>query len=129
MDMEKLRFQESHEWALIEGDVCTVGITQFAADQLTDITALDLKKVGTKVTAGKDMGQLETVKAVEDIYAPVDGEIAEVNQAVVDDPEGPIKSDPFGAGWMVKIKMADGAGLGHLKTWQQYQGQLSQEEH
>jgi glycine cleavage system H protein len=95
-----LRYTESHEWARLEGDLVTVGITRFAVDQLTDVTAIELPKVGKAVVAGKDFGFIETVKAVSDLYAPVSGVVAEVNTAIPPDGLGPIADDPFGAaGW------------------------------
>ena len=80
IDPAKLRYTKSHEWAHLEGDVVTVGITKFAADQLSDVTFIGLPKVGSAVSAGKDFGQIETVKAVSDLYSPVDGTIAAVNE-------------------------------------------------
>jgi glycine cleavage system H protein len=128
MDLSKLRYAESHEWADVQGDICTVGITQFAVDQLTDVTNLELKKVGTQVSAGKPFGEIESVKAVFDLNAPVNGEIIEVNQAVAKDP-GLVNQDPYGKGWMVKIRVAPGATFDHLKNLQQYQEQLAAEGH
>jgi len=110
-----LRYSKTHEWASVEGDVCTVGITAFAVEQLTDVVAVDLPKAGKKVVAGGDkgFGEIESVKAVSDLYPPVSGEIAEVNQAVVQDP-GLVAADPYGKGWMVRIKMDPGQKLDHL---------------
>src|ERR687884_474702 len=95
MDLSKYRFAESHEWATLEGDLCTVGITQFAVEQLTDVTYLKLPSVGTKVAAKTSFGEIESVKAVSDLYAPVAGEVVEVNRGLL---EGPtlISEDPYG---------------------------------
>jgi glycine cleavage system H protein len=84
MDPQKLRYTKSHEWASLDGDVCTVGITTFAAQQLTDVTYIELPHVGDHLFAGKEFGELETVKAVSALYAPCDGEVIEVNEKVVE---------------------------------------------
>src|SRR3954467_14554785 len=110
MDQSKLKYLPSHEWADLRGDVCTVGITQYAVDQLTDVTHLQLPKAGAAVTAGKPFGEIESVKAVFDLYAPVTGEVVEVHDALAADPS-PINADCYGAGWMLKIKPAAGATL------------------
>jgi glycine cleavage system H protein len=123
MDLTALRYAKSHEWAKLDGDVVTVGITAFAAEQLNDITVLDLKKV-TQVKAGTAFGEVESVKSVSDLYAPGAGEIVERNAAAVADPSL-ISADPFGKGWMVKIKLAPGATLDHLLTKAQYDAQLA----
>jgi glycine cleavage system H protein len=128
MDLSKLRYAASHEWADVQGDVCTVGITQFAVDQLTDVTNLELPKVGKPVTAGKPFGEIESVKAVFDLNAPVTGEVVEVNAAVAGDPSL-VNQDPYGKGWMVKIRLAPGATTDHLKNLQQYEEQLASEAH
>jgi glycine cleavage system H protein len=128
MDLSKLRFAESHEWADLQGDICTVGITQFAVDQLTDVTNLELKKVGTQVSTGKPFGEIESVKAVFDLNAPASGEIVEINQAVVRDP-GLVNQDPYGKGWMIKIKVAPGTTLAHLMDLPKYEKQLAEEGH
>jgi glycine cleavage system H protein len=128
MDPKSLRYTETHEWVSLEGDVCTVGVTQFAADQLTDITYVEFKDVGTRLKAGDDFGKIETVKAVSDLYAPVAGEVVAVNEKIVADNET-FKADPYGKGWMVKIKVAPGTTLDHLKTLEQYQQQLASEGH
>ncbi|HEV3145317.1 MAG TPA: glycine cleavage system protein GcvH, partial [Gemmataceae bacterium] len=113
MDLTKLKYSPTHEWALLEGDTCTVGITNFAAEQLQDITYLKLPKVGETVKQDSSFGEIETVKAVSDIYAPVAGTIAAVNEKLVDDPEI-IKNDPFGEGWLVKIRVPAAASTSHL---------------
>ena len=128
MDPNKLRYTKSHEWAFLEGDVVTVGISKFAADQLSDITYVGLPKAGTRVSPGKDFGQIETVKAVSDLYSPVAGEVTEVNTRLNDD-TSPITTDPFGAGWLVKIKLAPGATLDHLLSPEAYKEQVASESH
>ena len=126
MDLSALRYAESHEWAKQDGDLVTVGITQFAVDQLTDVTHLQLPKAGTAVTAGKPFGEIESVKAVFDLNAPVTGEVVEVNEKLAKDPS-PINADCYGAGWMVKIKLAPGATLDHLLDKARYDEQAAGE--
>jgi glycine cleavage system H protein len=128
MDLSKLRYSQTHEWTLLEGDVCTVGITSFAADQLQDITYLKLPKVGDAVKQDAAFGEVETVKAVSDIYAPVAGSISAVNDKLVDNPET-IKNDPFGDGWLVKIRIQPGTSTSHLMSYEQYQKQIETSGH
>jgi glycine cleavage system H protein len=125
MDLSKLRYAESHEWAAIQGDLCTVGITQYAVDQLTDVTHLQLPKIGAAVSAGQPFGEIESVKAVFDLNAPVTGTVAERNDAVEKDPSI-VNADPYGAGWMIKIKMAPGAKADQLMNLQQYEKQIAE---
>jgi glycine cleavage system H protein len=128
MDLSKLRYAKSHEWANLQGDVCIVGITQFAVDQLTDVTNLELPKAGKKLEAGKPFGEIESVKAVFDLLAPVSGDVIEVNAAVAADP-AIINQDPYDKGWMIKIKVAPGTTLAHLMDLPQYEKQLAEEGH
>jgi glycine cleavage system H protein len=124
MDLSQLRYTPSHEWASLAGDVVTVGITQYAVEQLTDVTHLQLPKAGTAVAAGKAFGEIESVKAVFDLNAPVDGTVVEANAAVQADPSL-INQDPYGAGWMLKVKLAPGAKLDHLLNQAAYEKQLA----
>jgi len=100
-----LKYAKSHEWAKIEGDSATVGITHFAQEQLGDLTYVDLPKVGAAVTAGAEMGSVESVKAASELYSPVTGTVTEVNAALENAPEA-INQEPYGAGWMIKVKLA-----------------------
>ena len=125
MDQSKLRYLPTHEWADVQGDVCTVGITQYAVEQLTDVTHLQLPAAGKAVTAGQPFGEIESVKAVFDLNAPVTGTVAERNEAVEKDPSL-INQDPYGKGWMIKIKLAPGAKLDHLLDLQQYEKQIAE---
>ena len=125
MDKSKLRYLPSHEWADIQGDTCIVGITQYAVDQLTDVTHLQLPAVGKAVSAGQPFGEIESVKAVFDLNAPVTGAVAERNTAVEKDPSI-INADPYGKGWMIKIKLTAGATAEHLLTLEQYEKQLAE---
>jgi glycine cleavage system H protein len=124
MDPEQLRYAESHEWVHEDGGVATIGITDFAVEQLTDLVFIELPEVGRQVSAGEPFGEIESVKAVSDLYSPVDGE--EVNSELADELER-LSNDPFGAGWMVKVKLAEGAGVSHLMDRAAYQAQIAEE--
>lgn len=107
------RYAETHEWHMAEGDLVVVGISQFAVDQLTDVTFAELKPEGTQVDAGGEIGEVESVKTSSDVYSGVPGEIVEVNSAVAEDPSV-LNSDPYGKGWLVKIRPSDAAALDGL---------------
>ena len=107
------KYTDSHEWHKVNGDTVTIGITQFAVDELTDITYVELKSVGDSVDAGETIGEVESVKATSDIYSAIGGEIIEVNEALSDDPSL-INNDPYTKGWLVKIKVADASALDDL---------------
>jgi glycine cleavage system H protein len=128
MDPQKLRYAKSHEWASLDGDVCTVGITQFAVEQLTDVIYIDLPDVDDPVSAGDSFGEVESVKAVSDLYSPVGGDITAVNEKLQTDPTI-VSKDPYGAGWLIKVKVEKGTTLDHLMTLEQYQKQIASEEH
>jgi glycine cleavage system H protein len=103
-------YSPSHEWHQVSGETLTLGLTQFAVDQLTDVTFVEMKKPGFRIKAGDIVGEVESVKTTSDIYCFVDGEVVEVNGALVDDP-GLLNRDPFGKGWLCKVRIADKAGL------------------
>ena len=128
MDPKSLRYAKTHEWASLEGDICTLGITQFAVDQLTDVVYIELPEVGDHTFAGDSFGEIESVKAVSDLYSPVDGEVVAVNEKVINDPTI-ISNDPYGKGWMIKIKIEPGQTLDGLITLDQYEKQIASEEH
>lgn len=107
------RFSDSHEWFLAQAQEVTMGITQFAANELTDVTYVQLKSVGTAVKAGETVGEVESVKTTSEIYAAVAGTITAVNDAAVKDPSL-LNSDPFGKGWLVKLQVADASPLSKL---------------
>lgn len=107
------KFTKDHEWVRVEGDTATVGITKHAAEQLGDVVFVELPEVGKSFDQGADMAVVESVKAVSDVYAPVSGEIVEVNQTIVDSPET-VNDGPEGDGWFVKIKLADSSQLDGL---------------
>ncbi len=99
-----LKFTAEHEWLKLEGDVATVGITNHAAEQLGDLVFVELPEVGATFDKGADAATVESVKAASEVYCPLDGEITEINQAIVDDPSL-VNSDPQGAGWFFKLKL------------------------
>ncbi len=119
MTPDDLLYTEKHEWVKVDDDVATVGITDYAQNQLGDIVYVELSPAGTKITRMNPMGTIEAVKAVSDIYAPLAGEIIEVNDAVGTDPSI-IKSSPYGDGWMVKIKLEDTGQLDSLLKPEKY---------
>ena len=104
MNPKDLKYTESHEWVRLAGDTATIGITEHAAHQLSDLVFLGLPRKGDKVSAGKALGEIESVKAVSDINSPVDGEVVEVNSGLSDN-LGDVNADPYGKGWMVKVKL------------------------
>jgi glycine cleavage system H protein len=99
---QDLKYTAEHEWLLVEGDVATVGITAYAAEKLGDVVFVELPSVGSAVAAGRVVGEIESTKSVGELFAPVDGTVTAVNDAVVDAPEL-VNSDPFGDGWLVKV--------------------------
>ena len=120
---ENLRYATSHEWILVEGDTGTVGITDHAQAELTDIVFAEPPAMGKSVKAGDVAAVVESVKAASDIYAPVGGEVVERNEAIEADPSL-LNTDPFGAGWIFKIRIADAAELAALKDAAAYREQI-----
>ena len=120
---ENLKYTKEHEWVLVEGDVATVGITQYAADALGEIVYVDLPKPGSSTTYMKICGEIESTKSVGELYAPMDGEVIESNSALGASPEA-INDDPYGAGWLIKIKYTQ---LPELLSAAEY-GQLTGEK-
>ncbi|WP_298226863.1 glycine cleavage system protein GcvH [Gryllotalpicola sp.] len=98
-----LQYTSEHEWVLVDGDIATIGITQYAADQLGDVVFIELPGVGTAVASGAVVGEIESTKSVGELFAPVSGTVVDVNQTVVDTPEL-VNSAPFGAGWLIKVR-------------------------
>lgn len=117
---EGLKYTKEHEWIKSESDVVTFGITDFAQDALGDIVFISLPKVGSQITAGETCGEVESTKSVSDIYAPVSGEVVEVNSKLNTNPEI-VNTDPYEAGWMVKLKAVSGLDSSDLLTSDQYQ--------
>jgi glycine cleavage system H protein len=117
--MTDVRFSKSHEWIAVDGDIGTVGITRYAADQLGDVVFVDLPPSGKTIAAGGEAAVVESVKAASEIYAPVAGTIVEVNAMLAGDPAS-VNADPEGKGWFFRIKLADKAELAALMTKDQY---------
>ncbi|MBY0307590.1 MAG: glycine cleavage system protein GcvH [Phycisphaerales bacterium] len=111
-------YSATHEWHRVQGDTCTLGITRYAVDALTDVTYVNTKPVGAKVAAGGTVGEVESVKTTGDVYSGVAGEVAEVNKALVDNP-ALLNADPY-ANWLVKIKISDRSGLERLMSAEAY---------
>jgi glycine cleavage system H protein len=128
MDLNTLRFAPTHEWVLLEGDVATVGISKFAVDQLTDLIMIELPAVGTNVTAGKSFGEIESVKAVSDLYAPLGGEVIEVNSGVAGNVQL-LAEDPYDKGWLVKIKVVEPVDTSGLMDLDSYEKKVAEEGH
>lgn len=124
---DDVRYTREHEWAREAGGVVTVGITGYATDQLGDVVFVELPEVGKKLEPGATFGVVEAVKTVSDLYAPLAGEVVEVNAALSDDP-AIVNREPYGAGWMVKIKLADPASFGSLLSSADY-AKLVDEQH
>jgi glycine cleavage system H protein len=130
---EKMLFAKTHEWVRVESDpaggkTATVGLTAFALEMLTDLVHIELPKVGAHVTAGQPFGEIESVKAVSDLYSPVDGEVAAANTAIADKLEN-LPDDPYNAGWFIKIKISNEAGLANLLDEAAYKKQCEEEQH
>jgi glycine cleavage system H protein len=121
---EELQYTRSHEWVRTEGDTATIGITDYAQDELGDIVFVELPEEGATFGAGDSFGAVESVKAVSDIYAPVGGEVIEVNEALNDSPEK-INDDPYGDGWIIKLRVSDEGDLLSASDYEQF---LEEEE-
>ena len=128
MDPAQLRYSPTHEWVHIEGSTATVGISRFAVDQLTDLIMIELPAVGTRLVPGKSFGEIESVKAVSDLYAPIGGEVTEVNTAVVENVQL-LTDDPYDQGWLIKLKIADAAETAELMDFAAYEKKLAEEAH
>ena len=119
-----LKYAKSHEWVRVTGDTATVGITDHAQHELTDVVFVELPEVGRKVKAGESCAVVESVKTASDIYSPISGEVIEANKAVVDNP-ALVNSEPFAGGWFFKVKLANPAELNNLLTAAQYSTQIN----
>jgi glycine cleavage system H protein len=120
-------YTKQHEWVKVEGDSGRIGITDHAQSELGDIVYVDLPKVGARAEKGKAMGSVESVKAVSDIYAPVSGEVLEVNETLATAPEK-LNEDPHGEAWLVKIRFSDASEIKHLLSADDYQKYLGEEQ-
>lgn len=118
-----LRYAKSHEWVRLDGDVATIGITDHAQHELTDVVFVELPAVGKKIKAGESCAVVESVKTASDIYSPVSGQVVEANKALVDNP-ALVNSDPYGNGWFFKVKLSAPEELNTLLTPKQYEAQI-----
>ncbi len=121
---ENLRYTKDHEWLRMEGDTAVIGITEFAQHELGDIVYVEIETVGQELKSGDIFGTVEAVKTVSDLYLPVNGSVSEVNPKLNSNPEL-VNSDPYGEGWMVKIKVSEGADLGSLMDAKAYESLVS----
>lgn len=127
MDRSQLKFAKTHEWAAVENGIATVGISDFAVKLLSDLVFIDLPAKGKKVQAGDTLGEVESVKAVSDIYAPLSGEVVEVNSDLADHLER-LTTDAFGSAWMVKLKLSEPAEISQLLDYAGYQAHCAAEQ-
>ena len=116
---EVLKYTKEHEWARVEDDIVIIGITDYAQDALGEIVYIELPSEGDEITRGEPFGAVESTKSVSDLYAPISGEVVEVNEALLDSPEA-INEDPYGEGWMVKVKPYDPSELEDLMDSDEY---------
>ena len=123
---QDLKYTKEHEWVRMDGDVGTIGITDYAQDALGDIVLLDLPPAGTSVSYMDKFGEIESVKAVSDLYSPISGEVLEVNQEAVDAPEA-VNDEPYGKGWLVKLRLSNPSELDHLLTDEAYDELITRE--
>jgi glycine cleavage system H protein len=119
-----LKYAKSHEWVRFSGETATVGITDHAQQELTDVVFVELPEVGRKVKAGEACAVVESVKTASDIYSPVSGEVTEINKAVVENP-ALVNSEPYAGGWFYKVKLVNATELSALLDAEQYRGQIS----
>ena len=115
-----LKYSEEHEWVRVEGDTVTVGISDFAQDQLGEVVFVDLPDVGSEIVGGETFGEVESVKSVSDLFSPVTGSVVERNDNLPDAPET-VNEDPYGDGWLVKVKMGDASELDALMSAAEYE--------
>jgi glycine cleavage system H protein len=120
---DNLKYAETHQWVRIEDNIAVIGITEYAQEQLGEVVYLDLPQVGDELTAGEVMGSVESVKSISDLYCPVTGKVIEVNEPLMDEP-AKINEDPYGAGWMVRVEMANRTDYEALLTAAEYQAKL-----
>jgi glycine cleavage system H protein len=118
-----LKYAKSHEWVRLSGDMATVGITDHAQHELTDVVFVELPEVGRKIKAGDACAVVESVKTASDIYSPVSGEVTEVNQTAAGNP-ALVNTEPYGGGWLFKVKLSDPDQLGALSSAEQYRAQI-----
>jgi glycine cleavage system H protein len=125
---EELKYTDEHEWAKIEDDLVVIGITDYAQDALGEIVYIELPSEGDEITKGDSFGGVESTKSVSDLYAPVSGEVVEVNESLLDSPET-INEDPYGDGWLIKVKIHDSDEFDDLMDNEQYSEFIEKETH
>lgn len=132
MTPDKLLFAKTHEWVRVDAEggakVATIGVSAFALEALTDLVYIELPAVGRQLKAGEAFGEIESVKAVSDLYSPVAGEVIAVHEGLGDKLET-LNADPYGEGWMIKVRLADEAALKNLMDYPAYQKQCAEEQH
>jgi len=130
IDPHALKYTPTHEWVHLEGDLATVGISRFAVDQLTDLIVIDLAKAspGATLTAGRPFGEVESVKAVSDLYSPVSGEVVEVNSAVASNVQL-LAEDPYDKGWLLKIKLSNPDEVAAMMDFATYEAKVAEDPH
>ena len=128
MTPEDSRYAKSHEYVHVEGDTGTVGITDYAQKELGDVVFVELPTVGTQLDAGDELGSIESVKAVSELFAPVTGEVVEVNELLRDKPEL-VNTDPYGDGWMIKVRIGDQSEYDELMDASEYEDYIQTESH
>ncbi len=121
-----LRYDKEHEWVRVDDGVAVVGISHFAQDQLGEVVYVDLPVAGDEVNASESFGEIESVKSVSELFAPVSGEVVEVNDTLTDSPEI-VNEDPYGEGWMIRVKMADPTQVDSLMTAEDYEAFIAEE--
>jgi len=124
---DDLKYSKEHEWVLVEGGVATIGITDYAQEQLGDIVFVELPAIGDKVSKEDAFGVVESVKSVNDVYAPISGKVLEVNDDLPENPEM-VNDDPYGDGWMIKIELTDAEELDDLMSAEEYKDYVAEEE-
>jgi len=124
---EDLKYSQTHEWVKVDKDIATIGITDFATKQLTDLVYAELPSIGAKVAKGASFGVVESVKAVSDLYSPVSGKVVTVNEKLSKEPEI-ITQDPYGKGWMIKVKIEDQTELDTLMNSEEYEEFVKKEK-
>lgn len=126
MNPADLKYDKEHEWVRVEGDAAFIGISDFAQDQLGEVVYVDLPSVGDELVAGETFGEIESVKSVSELYAPISGTVVEVNDELDGSPET-INSDPYGSGWMVKVQMGDPSEVDGLMSADDYEAFVASE--
>lgn len=122
----QLQYTKEHEWIAVAGDLATIGITDHAQHELGDVVFVELPEPGLKLKSSESFGSVESVKAVSEVYSPVSGEVTEINEAVVESPEL-INQDPYGRGWMIKVKLSNSSELKELLSASQYENYVQQQ--